>query len=138
MSEGLFDAKLMAFYDMYRIEDKKMEHWDVLETIPHQRTVEKLEWQILAGFLIRAARRRAHREIGLTNAEGKLRWYGGGPRAPEDAVQLLTWLDLSTDYLVIARWKSLFARHIEAQPLAACYEICYKDRCQVRREPHEY
>jgi predicted SnoaL-like aldol condensation-catalyzing enzyme len=35
MSEGLFDAKPTAFYDMYRIEDNKMvEHWDVLEAIP--------------------------------------------------------------------------------------------------------
>ena len=35
MSEGLFDAKPTAFYDMYRIENNKMvEHWDVLETIP--------------------------------------------------------------------------------------------------------
>ena len=35
MSEGLWDAKPTAFYDMYRIENNKMvEHWDVLETIP--------------------------------------------------------------------------------------------------------
>jgi predicted SnoaL-like aldol condensation-catalyzing enzyme len=35
MSEGLFDAKPTAFYDLYRIENgKQAEHWDVLETIP--------------------------------------------------------------------------------------------------------
>ena len=35
MSEGLFDAKPAAFYDLYRIEDNKMvEHWDVVEAIP--------------------------------------------------------------------------------------------------------
>ena len=35
MSEGLFDAKPTAFYDLYRIENgKQVEHWDVLETIP--------------------------------------------------------------------------------------------------------
>jgi predicted SnoaL-like aldol condensation-catalyzing enzyme len=35
MSEGLFDAKLSAFYDLYRIENGKMvEHWDILEAIP--------------------------------------------------------------------------------------------------------
>ena len=32
MSEGLFDAKPTAFYDLYRLEDNKIvEHWDVLE-----------------------------------------------------------------------------------------------------------
>jgi len=31
MSEGLFDAKPTAFYDLYRLEDNRMvEHWDVL------------------------------------------------------------------------------------------------------------
>src|SRR5579863_10239040 len=35
MSEGLFDAKPTAFYDLYRIENgKQVEHWDVIETIP--------------------------------------------------------------------------------------------------------
>jgi len=35
MSEGLFDAKPTAFYDLYRIENgRQVEHWDVLETIP--------------------------------------------------------------------------------------------------------
>ena len=35
MSEGLFDAKPAAFYDLYRIEDNKMvDHWDVVEAIP--------------------------------------------------------------------------------------------------------
>jgi len=35
MSEGLFDAKPTAFYDMYRIEGNKMvEHWDAVEAIP--------------------------------------------------------------------------------------------------------
>jgi predicted SnoaL-like aldol condensation-catalyzing enzyme len=35
MSEGLFDAKLSAFYDLYRIENGKVvEHWDILEAIP--------------------------------------------------------------------------------------------------------
>jgi predicted SnoaL-like aldol condensation-catalyzing enzyme len=35
MSEGLFDAKATAFYDLYRMENgKQVEHWDVLETIP--------------------------------------------------------------------------------------------------------
>jgi predicted SnoaL-like aldol condensation-catalyzing enzyme len=35
MSEGLFDAKPTAFYDLYRIENgKQVEHWDVLATIP--------------------------------------------------------------------------------------------------------
>jgi predicted SnoaL-like aldol condensation-catalyzing enzyme len=35
ISEGLFDAKPTAFYDLYRIENgKQVEHWDVLETIP--------------------------------------------------------------------------------------------------------
>ena len=35
MSEGLFDAKPTAFYDMYRLEDSKIvEHWDALEAIP--------------------------------------------------------------------------------------------------------
>jgi predicted SnoaL-like aldol condensation-catalyzing enzyme len=35
MSEGLFDGKPTAFYDLYRLEDgKQVEHWDVLETIP--------------------------------------------------------------------------------------------------------
>ena len=29
------DAKLTAFYDLYRIENgRQVEHWDVLETIP--------------------------------------------------------------------------------------------------------
>jgi predicted SnoaL-like aldol condensation-catalyzing enzyme len=32
MSEGLFDAKPTAFYDLYRLEGNKIvEHWDVLE-----------------------------------------------------------------------------------------------------------
>ena len=32
ISEGLFDAKPTAFYDLYRLEDNKIvEHWDVLE-----------------------------------------------------------------------------------------------------------
>jgi predicted SnoaL-like aldol condensation-catalyzing enzyme len=31
MSEGLFDAKPTAFYDLYRIENgRQVEHWDVL------------------------------------------------------------------------------------------------------------
>ena len=35
MSEGLFDAKPTAFYDLYRLENgKQVEHWDVLEGIP--------------------------------------------------------------------------------------------------------
>ena len=35
MSEGLFDGKPTAFYDLYRLEEgKQVEHWDVLETIP--------------------------------------------------------------------------------------------------------
>ena len=35
MSEGLFDAKPTAFYDLYRVEnDKMVEHWDVLEPMP--------------------------------------------------------------------------------------------------------
>jgi glyoxylase-like metal-dependent hydrolase (beta-lactamase superfamily II) len=35
VSEGHFDAKPTAFYDLYRIENgKQVEHWDVLETIP--------------------------------------------------------------------------------------------------------
>jgi predicted SnoaL-like aldol condensation-catalyzing enzyme len=35
ISEGFFDAKPTAFYDLYRIENgKQVEHWDVLETIP--------------------------------------------------------------------------------------------------------
>jgi len=35
MSEGLFDAKPTAFYDLYRLENgKQVEHWDVLEEIP--------------------------------------------------------------------------------------------------------
>ena len=35
MSEGLFDAKPTAFYDLYRVDNGKMvEHWDVLEPMP--------------------------------------------------------------------------------------------------------
>ncbi len=35
MSDGLFDAKPAAFYDMYRVENNRMvEHWDVVEAIP--------------------------------------------------------------------------------------------------------
>jgi predicted SnoaL-like aldol condensation-catalyzing enzyme len=35
MSEGVFDAKPTAFYDLYRIQNSKMvEHWDVLEDMP--------------------------------------------------------------------------------------------------------
>jgi len=35
MSEGLFDGKPAAFYDLCRLEEgKRVEHWDVLETIP--------------------------------------------------------------------------------------------------------
>ena len=35
MSEGLFDGKHTAFYDLYRLEEgKQVEHWDVLETTP--------------------------------------------------------------------------------------------------------
>ena len=35
MTEGLFDAKPTAFYDLYRLENgKPVEHWDVLEGIP--------------------------------------------------------------------------------------------------------
>jgi predicted SnoaL-like aldol condensation-catalyzing enzyme len=35
MSEGLFDTKPTAFYDLYRVENGKMvEHWDVLESMP--------------------------------------------------------------------------------------------------------
>jgi predicted SnoaL-like aldol condensation-catalyzing enzyme len=35
MSEGLFDAKPTAFYDLYRVDDNKIvEHWDVLQIIP--------------------------------------------------------------------------------------------------------
>ena len=35
MSEGLFDAKPTAFYDLYRVDDNKMvEHWYVLQIIP--------------------------------------------------------------------------------------------------------
>jgi predicted SnoaL-like aldol condensation-catalyzing enzyme len=39
MSEGLFDGKPTAFYDLYRLEEgKQVEHWDVLETVPLQRS----------------------------------------------------------------------------------------------------
>jgi predicted SnoaL-like aldol condensation-catalyzing enzyme len=35
MSEGLFDGKPTAFYDLYRLEEgKQVEHWVALETIP--------------------------------------------------------------------------------------------------------
>jgi predicted SnoaL-like aldol condensation-catalyzing enzyme len=34
MSEGLFDGRPTAFYDLYRLDEgKQVEHWDVLETI---------------------------------------------------------------------------------------------------------
>jgi len=39
MSEGLFDGKPTAFYDRCRLEEgKQVEHWEVLETIPLQRS----------------------------------------------------------------------------------------------------
>jgi predicted SnoaL-like aldol condensation-catalyzing enzyme len=39
MSEGLFDGKPTAFYDLYRLgEGKQVEHWVALETIPLQRS----------------------------------------------------------------------------------------------------
>ena len=44
----------------------------------------------------------------------------------------------SSDYLRITDWKLLFDRRIEAQPLLGCYEICYKDCCPMRGNPHEY
>jgi predicted SnoaL-like aldol condensation-catalyzing enzyme len=35
MSEGLFDGKPTAFYDLYRLEEgKQVEHWDVLDNDP--------------------------------------------------------------------------------------------------------
>jgi predicted SnoaL-like aldol condensation-catalyzing enzyme len=36
MSEGVFDAKPAAFYDLYRIEEdnRMVENWDVVEAIP--------------------------------------------------------------------------------------------------------
>lgn len=35
LSEGFFSGQHTAFYDLYRVEnDKIVEHWDVLETIP--------------------------------------------------------------------------------------------------------
>jgi predicted SnoaL-like aldol condensation-catalyzing enzyme len=34
LSEGIFDGKPTAFFDLYRLEDNKIvEHWDVLETM---------------------------------------------------------------------------------------------------------
>lgn len=35
MSEGKFGGKPTAYYDLFRVENNKIvEHWDVLETIP--------------------------------------------------------------------------------------------------------
>src|SRR5690606_544148 len=35
LSEGFFKGEHVAFYDLYRVEDDKIvEHWDVVETIP--------------------------------------------------------------------------------------------------------
>lgn len=35
LSEGFFKGDYVAFYDLYRVEDDKIvEHWDVIETIP--------------------------------------------------------------------------------------------------------
>jgi len=35
LSEGFFNEEHVAFYDLYRVEDDKIvEHWDVVETIP--------------------------------------------------------------------------------------------------------
>jgi predicted SnoaL-like aldol condensation-catalyzing enzyme len=37
MSQGPFDGKPTAFYDLYPLEEgKQVEHWGVLETIPPQ------------------------------------------------------------------------------------------------------
>ena len=48
MSEGLFDAKPTAFYDIYRTEDNKMvEHWDVLEAIPPKEQWKNSKGQFL-------------------------------------------------------------------------------------------
>src|SRR6266550_2242426 len=51
MSEGLFDGKPTAFYDLHCLEeDKKVEHWDVLETMPPPAASgggEEFQWQVL-------------------------------------------------------------------------------------------
>jgi len=37
LSEGFFNGENVAFYDLYRVEDDKIvEHWDVVETIPEE------------------------------------------------------------------------------------------------------
>jgi len=35
MSEGVYDGRPTAFFDLYRLQDgKQVEHWDVLEDLP--------------------------------------------------------------------------------------------------------
>ena len=55
MSEGLFDGKPTAFYDLHCLEeDKKVEHWDVLETMPPPAASgggEEFQWQVLGGHV---------------------------------------------------------------------------------------
>jgi len=47
MSEGLFDGKPTAFYDLYRLEEgKQVEHWDVWKDAPSSGG-EEFQWQVL-------------------------------------------------------------------------------------------
>jgi predicted SnoaL-like aldol condensation-catalyzing enzyme len=48
MSEGLFDGKPTAFYDLYRLEEgKQVEHWVALETIPPSSGVGEFQRQVV-------------------------------------------------------------------------------------------
>ena len=48
MSEGQFGGKHVAFYDLFRVENRKIvEHWDVIQDIPCKGKLEESERQIL-------------------------------------------------------------------------------------------